>query len=96
MKNLNGEIETGFHTSSSTDWTVIRLKQLRERLGVGRSTIYDRMNPKSPRYDSTFPLPIKLSGGTCKGGAIGWLAADVCSWINSRIVAGKGDCGDSL
>lgn len=62
---------------------VLRLKQVQERLGLGRSTIYDRMNLKSPRYDSTFPRPIKL-GVT----AVGWLEADINSWIDARIAAG--------
>ncbi|WP_231982598.1 helix-turn-helix transcriptional regulator [Pseudomonas mucidolens] len=41
---------------------ILRLKQLSERIGLGRSTIYDRMDAQSPRYDATFPKPIKLGG----------------------------------
>ncbi|MCD6619947.1 helix-turn-helix transcriptional regulator [Aeromonas veronii] len=30
---------------------VIRLKELTRLIGLSRSTIYDRMNPKSKRFD---------------------------------------------
>ena len=63
---------------------VLRLKKLQERLGVGRSTVYDWMNPASPRYDPTFPRPIRLSS-SAKGGAVGWLESEVVKWIESRI-----------
>ena len=55
---------------------VIRLKKLTERLGLSRSTIYDRMNPKSPRHDVTFPRPINLGGR-----AIGWIDSEITDWI---------------
>lgn len=61
---------------------IVRLKQLTERLGLGRSTIYDRMDAKSPRYDSTFPKPIKL--GTA---AIGWIDSEITTWIEQRMSA---------
>lgn len=68
---------------------VLRLKQVQERVGLGRSTIYDRMNPNSPRYDSTFPKPIKLGIA-----AIGWIEAEIDAWIKSRITAGWGNTSD--
>lgn len=64
---------------------LLRLKALKARLGVGRSTIYDWMNPCSPRYNPTFPRPIKLSLG--QSGAIGWVESDICRWIDSKVVA---------
>ncbi|MGL6320344.1 AlpA family phage regulatory protein [Aeromonas hydrophila] len=30
---------------------VLRIKDLIAKIGIARSTIYDWMNPKSPRYD---------------------------------------------
>lgn len=66
---------------------VLRLKAVLERIGVGRSTAYDWMNPKSPRYDATFPRSIKLSGGRDGCGAIGWIESDINNWIDSRIAA---------
>ena len=68
---------------------VLRLKHVQERVGLGRSTIYDRMNPKSPRYDETFPKPIKLGIA-----AIGWVEAEIDAWIKSRVTAGWGRVSD--
>lgn len=59
---------------------ILRLKQLAERIGLGRSTIYDRMDVQSPRYDATFPKPIKLGAA-----AIGWIDSDVTTWIEQRV-----------
>lgn len=58
---------------------VLRMRHLTGRVGVSSSTIYDWMNPKSPRYDSSFPRPIKLGASS-----VGWLASDVQIWIESR------------
>lgn len=66
--------------------TVLRLRRVVERLGISRSTIYDWMNPRSPRYDPTFPLPIKLSGSSSRG-AVGWLESEICWWIDFRKTA---------
>jgi prophage regulatory protein len=63
---------------------IVRLKQLTERIGLRRSTIYDRMDKLSPRYDATFPLPIKLGAG-----AIGWIDSEITAWIEQRMSAKK-------
>lgn len=62
---------------------ILRLKQVIERTGLSRSTIYDRMNVKSPRHDASFPKQMGLGGD-----AVGWLEDDINVWIESRIVAG--------
>jgi len=59
---------------------ILRLKQLSERIGLARSTIYDRMNKNSQRYDPSFPRPIKLGAM-----AIGWIDSDVTIWLEHRI-----------
>ncbi|WP_447838492.1 helix-turn-helix transcriptional regulator [Aeromonas salmonicida] len=58
---------------------VLRIKDLIGKVGMARSTIYDRLNPKSPRYDSSFPKPIKLGLS-----AIGWLEHEVDTWIKTQ------------
>ncbi|MBM0211281.1 AlpA family phage regulatory protein [Pseudomonas syringae pv. maculicola] len=63
---------------------MVRLKQLTERIGLRRSTIYDRMDKLSPRYDPSFPLPIKLGAG-----AIGWIDSEITAWIEKRMSAKK-------
>ena len=61
---------------------IVRLKELSERIGLGRSTIYDRMDAQSPRYDATFPKPIKLGAA-----AIGWIDSEITTWIERRMSA---------
>lgn len=63
---------------------ILRLRQLSERIGLSRSTIYDRMNPRSPRYDESFPRPIYLGGA-----AIGWVQDDIDTWLRTRIELSK-------
>ena len=57
---------------------IIRIKELSVLIGLSRSTIYDRLNSKSQRFDPTFPKPIKLGVA-----AIGWHSDTVHEWINS-------------
>lgn len=58
---------------------ILRLGQVQERIGLSRSTIYDRMNPNSPRFDSTFPRPVKLGAS-----AIGWFESAIKEWLMAR------------
>ena len=59
--------------------------QLEARLKLSRSTIYDKINPTSPRYDATFPTPIRLGNGS----AVGWIEDEVESWLRGRIEASR-------
>lgn len=63
---------------------ILRVEEVIERTGLSRSTIYDRIDPKSPRYDSTFPSRVKLGLS-----AIGWVESELESWILSRIQANR-------
>ena len=66
--------------SSQTEVVIIRRKKVEARTGLARSTLYDRINPKSPRYDATFPRPISLGAG-----AVGWIESEITDWIEARI-----------
>ena len=75
-------ISCGGHEMNQIDITVpriLRLKQLQQLLSISRSTIYDRMNSSSPRYDPDFPKPVKLGGY-----AVGWIELDVVAWIECK------------
>lgn len=63
---------------------ILRRKQLEERTGLSRSTIYARLNPKSPCYDPTFPKPIELGCGM-KNPPVGWVESEVESWLAFQI-----------
>ena len=58
---------------------MLRLPQVISLLGISRSSIYDKLDPKSPRYDSSFPQPKKLGAS-----AVAWRLSDVEAWVNSR------------
>lgn len=68
----------------SGELRVVRLKQLIVMIGLSRSTIYDRMNLNSPRYDNSFPRPIGL-GGKAKG----WFLKDVNYWLGMQAELSK-------
>lgn len=63
-----------------TQMRVLRMRQVQDRIGLSKSSIYDRLNVKSPRYDNTFPRPIKIGVS-----AVGWLEESINDWICSRM-----------
>jgi len=65
--------------------TILRRRDLEGRLRLSRSTIYDKINPVSPRYDATFPKPIKLGIGS----AVGWIESEVEDWLRKQIEASR-------
>lgn len=68
----------------NTALRIIRRKQLEDRTGLSRSTIYARLNPKSSNYDPTFPKPIELGHGM-KNPPVGWLESEVENWLTAQI-----------
>lgn len=61
---------------------IIRLSRVEELTGLQRSSIYNRMNPKSKYYDPTFPCQFSLS--ETASGAVGWYELDVLAWVAAR------------
>ncbi|GAA0711930.1 MULTISPECIES: AlpA family phage regulatory protein [Halomonadaceae] len=66
-------------THSHRNRIVLRMKQMTQKLSISRSSIYEKMNPKSPRFDATFPKPIRLGAAS-----VGWLENQVDEWLMSR------------
>ncbi|WP_314341301.1 AlpA family phage regulatory protein [Acinetobacter guillouiae] len=60
---------------------MLRLHELIKMIGLSRSSIYDRLNRRSKRYDPDFPTPVKLNN------ASRWLLSEVEAWIESKISA---------
>jgi prophage regulatory protein len=58
---------------------VYRRKQVREVTGLPNSTMYELLDPKSPRHDPTFPRPFPL-GARSRG----WLVEEVDCWIEQQ------------
>ena len=57
---------------------ILRLKQLEQQVGLKRSSIYEKMNPKSDRYDPTFPVMVSLGERS-----VGWYQHEVEAWLES-------------
>lgn len=58
---------------------ILRMRALTAKLGISRSTIYDWLNPKSDRYDATFPKQRRLGRQS-----VGWLEAELDQWLLER------------
>lgn len=72
------------NASVNSTSNILRLKRLKEKTGISRSTVYNKINPKSKYYDDAFPKPIRLGPGS-----IGWLEAEVNAWLASRVLAAR-------
>ncbi|HDR2876770.1 AlpA family phage regulatory protein [Enterobacter roggenkampii] len=64
---------------SSPTVKILRMRAVVAKLGVARSTIYDWLNPKSPRYDATFPKQLRLGQQS-----VGWMEAELDQWLLQR------------
>lgn len=60
---------------------ILRMAELTALLGISRSSIYEKLNPKSRYYDSDFPKPIRLGAAS-----VGWRSTSVDEWLASRTV----------
>lgn len=54
----------------------LRAKSVALKLGIAESTLHDWCNPKSPRYDPTFPKFIRLGTST-----VVWLSNMIEAWL---------------
>ena len=57
---------------------IIRLPEVTARTGLGRSTLYARIQA------GEFPSPVNLGAR-----AVGWLEAEIAAWIDTRIAASR-------
>lgn len=73
---------------------VLRVRHMKDKLAMSVASLYNKMNPRSKYYDSTFPRPIRLSAAPGPGGAVGWLEAEVDAWLESRQHASTKQPGD--
>lgn len=63
----------------------IRMQDVKKMIGVSRSTVYDWINPKSPRFDNSFPKPVRLGINS-----IAWVDSELEDWLAKRIAARAG------
>ncbi|RDU98118.1 AlpA family phage regulatory protein [Trinickia dinghuensis] len=77
-------------TSGIEQWKVgkiARLPRVIELTGLGRSSIYNRMDSRSRYYDPTFPRCFSLS--TSENGAVGWDEEQVRAWVIAQASSGQ-------
>ena len=72
--------EDGHYWDRETLHRVVRIKELTRILGLSRSTIYNKLSPRSKFYDPDFPKPLRLGSSS-----VGWLLSSVHQWLASRI-----------
>lgn len=70
--------------SRSKEIRIIRRKEVESITGLSRATIYDRLNPKSVRFDVAFPRPIKLGAS-----AVGWIAEEIDQYLQHLIMQSR-------
>jgi len=59
-----------------TALTILRRRQVEARVGLRRSTLYQRI------AEGTFPAPVRLGARS-----VGWLAHEVERWLADRVAA---------
>ncbi|QCB29558.1 AlpA family phage regulatory protein [Psychrobacter sp. PAMC27889] len=83
MENLNTSTQKNTSISSMPQIPrMLPLKQVIHYTGLSSTTIYDMLDKKSNRYDSTFPVQVKLSKGR-----VAWIESEVAQWIEDKIAA---------
>ncbi|MEP4548467.1 MAG: AlpA family transcriptional regulator [Saccharospirillum sp.] len=60
----------------NTGLYILRLRQVMERTGLCRSTIYAKLDKTSKLHDPTFPRQIRLGRG-----AVGWIESEINAWL---------------
>lgn len=63
---------------------ILRIRDLSDRIGLGKTAIYARLDKRSPVYDQGFPGPINLGGQ-----AVGWVESEIDKWLESRARASR-------
>lgn len=73
---------------------LIRLPEVKALTGLSRSSIYQKINPKSPYHDKLFPRPVSLA--SVSRGAVAWVDHEVQNWLRLRIAASRSGLADGF
>jgi len=65
---------------------LIRIREVMEMTGLGRSSIYNRLG-ESKYADPSFPKPISLSSSPDCRGAVAWELHEVQAYIEAKMAA---------
>lgn len=67
-------------TATQSAVSILRRKQVEQKTGLARSTIYDRMKA------GVFPKPIQLGNSR----VVGWIEAEVDEWLSGCAQQSRG------
>lgn len=56
--------------------TALRIQEVCKTIGLSRSSVYGKLNPRSVQYDKNFPKPFKIGAK-----AIAWSKVDIMNWL---------------
>lgn len=77
--NISEIQKNAFNNYKSDTTTNLRINEVCDRLKIGRSTIYDWINPKSPRYKKDFP-----KGALISERVRAWRESDIEAWLERK------------
>lgn len=60
--------------------TIIRFREVEAITGLARATVYKRL-----KDDPTFPRPVSLSNSKSRGSPVGFVLAEIQTWVRQRI-----------
>ncbi|MFU1980271.1 helix-turn-helix transcriptional regulator [Bordetella hinzii] len=69
------------NTAFASPTKSLSIRDVVERVGVCRQSVYDLLNPKSPRHDPAFPRPFKIGMRTF------FVESEVEGWLQEKIAA---------
>ncbi|HHP8539285.1 TPA: helix-turn-helix transcriptional regulator, partial [Klebsiella pneumoniae] len=82
QRHPTGEVKMSNVSAQKThSLRILRMTELTAILGISRSSIYEKLNPKSRYYDAEFPKPVRLGAAS-----VGWRSTAIDEWIASRTV----------
>jgi prophage regulatory protein len=58
---------------------IIRLPEVQRLTGLSKSTVYAKMNSKSPYFDLCWPKRVSLGPRS-----VGWYRHEIIEWVESR------------
>ena len=70
--------------TSLTSLRILPVSETAHRLKIGRSTLYNWLNPKSKSYNALFPKPVRL------GSSVGFIEHEIDQFILDLMSAREG------
>ncbi|MCP5191022.1 MAG: AlpA family phage regulatory protein [Pseudomonadales bacterium] len=64
---------------------LLRRQDVERVTGLGRSALWERLNPDSRYYDPDFPKPISLGSSN----SVRWVATEVYGWVQHKIQSSR-------